>query len=347
MSTSLHAALIGYGYAGKTFHAPLIQATAGLRLHCVGSSSPDKVRADWPDVEVEDDVARAITRDDVDLVVIASPNATHFDLAAAALRAGKHVVCDKPFTVTLAEARALDELARQQQRLLSVFHNRRWDADFLTLRELLRQNRVGEVLTFESRFDRFRPEIRVRWREQDVPGGGLWYDLGPHLVDQALQLFGRPRAVAATLLCQRPGATAVDWFEVRLDYERLQVLLGASMLVAGGTPRFAVFGTQGSWIKYGLDSQEEQLKRGMQPGDGDWGEDSLSGQFFDGSGTAPQPTLNRRGDYRNYYRAVVDAINGRQNNPVPASEAIAVMEIIELAQQAHTEQRVLLLPEQP
>lgn len=345
MHPDLHTALIGYGYAGKTLHAPLIAATPGLRLHCVGSSNPDKVAADWPGVAVEDDVARAITRDDVDLVVIASPNSTHFDLAATALRAGKHVVCDKPFTVTLDEARELQRLAGDTGRLLSVFHNRRWDADFLSLAQLLRQNRLGEVLHVESRFDRFRPEIRVRWREQDVPGGGLWYDLGPHLVDQALLLFGRPRAISATLLRLRPGATAVDWFDVSLHYERLQVRLGASMLVAGGTPRFAVHGTQGSWIKYGLDSQEEQLKLGAQPGDNGWGQDLQPGQFYDGHTSAPQPTLNLRGDYRHYYRGVADAIHGLQPNPVPAGEAIAVMEIIELAQQAASEQRQIVLPE--
>lgn len=347
MTSPLRTALIGYGYAGKTFHAPLIAATPGLSLHSVVSSDSAKVHADWPEVAVMNEIKAAMDNADIELIVIATPNDTHARLAAAALQAGKHVVVDKPFTLTLNEARRLHALAKIQDRLLSVFHNRRWDADFLTLKLLLAEQRLGDVVSFESRFDRFRPEVRQRWREQAGLGGGLWYDLGPHLVDQALQLFGRPRALSAAFTRQRAHAEIIDWFNVRLDYGRLQVQLSASMLVAGGCPRFAVHGSAGSWIKYGLDSQEDQLKLGRQPGARGWGEDTQPGTLY----RPDQPqlvTAGLPGDYRCYYADIHAAIHGYQDNPVPAAEAIAVMEIIELAQQSATEGRVIELgPEEP
>ena len=349
MPPVLRTALIGYGYAGKTFHAPLIHATPGLVLQLVGSSDCAKVHGDWPDVSVEQSMLQAAQHPDIDLVVIATPNDTHAALADAALRAGKHVVVDKPFTLTLDEARALDELAQRQGRLLSVFHNRRWDADFLTLRQLLASGQLGAIVSFESRFDRFRPEVRQRWREQAGLGGGLWYDLGPHVVDQALQLFGRPWALCAAFTRQREHAEIVDWFSVRLDYGRLQVQLSASMLVAGGGVRFAVHGTAGSWIKYGLDPQEDCLKQGVSPGAAGWGEDALPGTLYRGGCTDVCLTPGLPGDYRQYYSGVAAAIAGEQNNPVPASEAIAVMEIIELAQLSARKGCVIKLPlaEQP
>lgn len=343
MTAPLRTALIGYGYAGKTFHAPLIAATPGLKLQVVHSRDANKVHADWPDVQVEADPLLALQRPDVDLVVIATPNDTHASLARAALRAGKHVVVDKPFTLTLAEARELDILARDEGRLLSVFHNRRWDADFLTLRQLLADGMLGEVTTLESRFDRFRPEVRQRWREQAGLGGGLWYDLGPHVVDQALQLFGRPRALSAAFTRQRTRAEIVDWFHVRLDYGRLQAVLSASMLVGGGCPRFAVHGTAGSWIKYGLDGQEDRLKQGELPGAAGWGEDAQPGTLYRPEHGGATVTPAARGDYRRYYSAVEAAVRGAGPNPVTADEAIAVMEIIELAQVSAEQGRVLQL----
>src|SRR3954462_14666444 len=191
-----------------------------------------------------------VAQADLDLVVIATPNDTHADLARRALEAGRHVVVDKPFTLTLAEARELAHLAARAGRVLSVFHNRRWDADFLTLRRLVADGTLGEVLALESRFDRFRPEVRKRWREAAIPGGGLWYDLGPHLVDQALRLFGPPSAVYGDLARQREGAEAVDYAHVLLRYPRLRVILHAGMLVPGETPRFTLHGTLGSYVKH-------------------------------------------------------------------------------------------------
>ncbi len=342
MNTPLNVALIGYGYAGRTFHAPLLRAEPRFHLHTIVSSKGEQVLAEQAGVAVCSDPAQALANPAIDLVVIASPNDSHFPLAEQALQAGKHVVVDKPFTTTATEARLLQVLAGQRQRLLSVFHNRRWDADFLTLRQLLDAGTLGQISLFESRFERYRPQVQVRWRESAVAGGGLWYDLGPHLLDQALQLFGTPQALHADLATQRNGAVATDYFHVTLHYPRLRVLLSASCLVSGGSPRFAVHGALGSYVKYGLDTQEVQLKAGGQPGAAGWGDDPLPGLHYVQQDGEPHghavPML--AGDYRRYYAGIAAAILDGAANPVPASEAALVMELIELgiasAAQDHT-----------
>ena len=326
--------LVGYGYAGKTFHAPLIAAVPALTLAAVASSDAAKVRADWPGMAVHADPQALVARADVDLVVIATPNDSHHPLARAALLAGKHVVVDKPFTVTLAQARELDALARERGRVLSVFHNRRWDGDFLSVARLLREGALGRVVEMESRFDRFRPEVKARWREGAGPGSGLWYDLGPHLVDQALRLFGAPQGITLDRASLRDGAVADDWFRATLRYERLRVLLHAGTLVASG-PRFVLHGTRGSFVKDGLDTQEDVLKLGARPrwpAPAGWGVDrgraTLVTRADDGALAGADVALEA-GDYMAYYAAVAAAVRGEGANPVPAGEAIEVMALIE------------------
>ncbi|AOY01344.1 oxidoreductase [Jeongeupia sp. USM3] len=346
MAETLNVALVGYGYAGKTFHAPLIAAVPGMALAAIVSSGKDKVVADWPQVAVHAGVDTVLADPAIGLIVIATPNDTHFDLARRALEAGKHVVVDKPFTVTVAEARELDAIAQKARRVLSVFHNRRWDADFLTLKALIDTGKLGDVVQFESHFDRFRPQVRSRWREADVPGAGLWYDLGPHIVDQTLQLFGKPDAVYADFAKRRNGAQATDYFHVLLRYPATRVILHGSVLVPGGGPRFAVHGTLASYIKHGLDVQEDQLKAGRQPGCDGWGVDHQHGIRYVGDADVPgvEPVATLPGDYRHYYAGVRDAVTAGAANPVPAAEAILVMEIIELAIRAAEARRELALP---
>ena len=254
--TVLRVGLIGYGFASQTFHAPLIAGVPGLELVAVSSRDAAKVRADWPTVQVHGQPLALVNRPDIDLVIVPTPNDSHFPLARAALLAGKHVVVDKPFTVTVAEGRELAQLAGQAGRVLSVFHNRRWDSDFLTVQQLLRDGTLGRIVHLESRFDRYRPEVRQRWRETAGPGSGLWYDLGPHLLDQALQLFGMPLALQMDRAVVRDNAVTDDWFQAQLRYDRHRVSLHVSALVAAGPPRFAVHGTHGSFVKHGLDAQE-------------------------------------------------------------------------------------------
>ncbi len=344
LNTSLNVGLLGYGFASATFHAPLIAAVPGLRLAAIASSRPHDVRADWPDAAVCATAAELIARPDIDLVVIATPNDTHALLAAQALAAGKHVVVDKPFTLNVAEAQALIALAAQQQRLLSVFHNRRWDADFLSLQAVLQGGELGRVTHLESHFDRYRPVVRPRWRESGSPGSGLWYDLGPHLLDQALQLFGTPETLSLDLASQRDGGLADDWFHAVLRYGPMRVVLHASALTARVAPRFVVHGTGGSLVKWGLDTQEDALKAGLRPPRADWGTDpnplhlTLSD---DQQALTESQRPCARGDYTLYYAGVRDALLHGAANPVPAHEAVQVMALIELGLASAAQGRVL------
>jgi predicted dehydrogenase len=327
---TINIALIGYGFVGKTFHAPLIQSIEGLTLTVVSSRDEEKVKRDLPNVLVVATPEEAIQHPDVDLVVIASPNATHAPLATLALESGKHVVVDKPFTLDMQEARELITLADEKQLLLSVFHNRRWDSDFLGIKQVIEEGRLGKVKLFESHIDRFRPEVRVRWREQNVPGSGLWFDLGPHLIDQTLQLFGLPQSVQGNIATLRDGAEINDWAHVVLNYPEHKVILHASMLVAGGTSRFTVHGDKASVLKARIDQQEAQLLAGVIPGSESWGEDSDDMVLFDAAGDATR-LKTPKGDQRQYYINVRDALTGKIGNPVHPVEALAVMAVLEAA----------------
>lgn len=334
--------LIGYGFAGKTFHAPLVSADPSLKLTAVASSDPAKVQADLPGMRVFADPLELMRQADIDLVVIASPNRTHAPLAAAALLAGKHVVVDKPFTLDLAEARRLSALANEEGRLLSVFHNRRWDSDFLTVRRAIDEGLVGTVAHYESHFDRFRPDVRARWREDGGPGSGVWFDLGPHLVDQALQLFGPPLWVQGSLARQREGALTDDWAHVVLDYGRCQAVLHAGMLAAVPGPRFVVHGSRSTLVKQLPDRQEAQLREGMQPGAPTWGEDPDDLAVVDGQGASHRRPATP-GDQRRYYRAVAEALTAGAPNPVTPAQATTVMAVVEAAASSAVQRRAVEL----
>ena len=342
MSSSIRVALVGYGYAGKTFHAPLIRSVPGLELATVVSRDAAKVHADLPDVAVVADAHAAIADPQTSLIVIASPNDTHAPLAQAALEAGKHVVVDKPLALDLAQARELASVAERQGKLLSVFQNRRWDSDFLGVRQAMANGVLGEVKHFESHIDRFRPQVRVRWREQPGAGSGLWYDLGPHLIDQAMLLFGLPDQVLASLATQRDGGEVTDWAHVVLMYGTRRIILHASMLVAGGSVRFTVHGTQASLIKLHADRQEAQLLAGVRPGDASWGEDLDPILIYDGEGRMTERAAPL-GDQRQYYIALRDAVLGKGANPVTPSQAITVMAVIEAAMESSASGRAIEL----
>jgi predicted dehydrogenase len=344
-ATPIRTAIIGYGYVGRTFHAPLIRATPGLALTIIGSSQPeDAIHETAPDVRVVSDPLAAATDPEVDLVVIASPNDSHAKLAEAALGAGKHVVVDKPFTVTLAEARQVVVVAARARRLLSVFQNRRWDSDFLTVQAALASGRLGTLVQFESRIDRYRPVAQDRWREMPAPGGGLWFDLGAHLVDQALLLFGLPQSVTLHTASQRRADSAPDWFLAVLTYPHLHAILSAGVLVSGGSARFMLHGTAASLVKAGVDVQEAQLREGVAPGDLDWGIDLDAAKLFDGATGEIELVSAADGDYRRYYEGVRDAILGAAPNPVTPAEAIAVMAVIAAGEESAALGRSMPLP---
>ena len=341
----IRTALLGYGYVGRTFHAPLIRAVPGLALTVIGSSRPPaEVHETAPDTRVISDSFAAATAPDVDLVVIATPNDSHAPLAEAALNAGKHVVVDKPFTTSLAEARQVTQVAERAGRLLSVFQNRRWDSDFLTVQAALAGGWLGRLVQYESRIDRYRPVVQDRWREQPGPGNGLWFDLGSHLVDQTLRLFGLPESVTLHLARQRRADTSPDWFHAVLTYPHLHAILGAGVLVSGGSARFTLHGTEASLVKAGVDVQEAQLRQGVAPGDLDWGIDLDAATIFDGATGESDLLAATDGDYRRYYAAVRDAIWGRGANPVSPAEAVAVMAAIAAGEESAATGRSVPLP---
>jgi scyllo-inositol 2-dehydrogenase (NADP+) len=322
---TVRAVVIGRGLAGRVFHAPLIHAVPAMELVGMAGAA---------------DAEAAAMRRDADLVVIATPNSWHFPLARAALEAGKHVVVDKPFTVSVAEADALIALAAERKRMLTVFHNRRWDGDFLTVKRLLESGRLGEPTLFEAHWDRFRPELREGWKEDPAEGAGLLLDLGPHLIDQALRLFGPPRALSADIAVQRTGSRVDDYFALTLDYGRMRARLCAASLVAEPRPRFAVHGTKGSYVKFGLDTQEADLKAGIDPRAA--GRDERDGIFTLADGTS-EAVPTERGRYLSFYEKVADAILEGAAVPVDPADAREGLRVIELARRSAREGRRIVL----
>ncbi|WP_328970291.1 Gfo/Idh/MocA family oxidoreductase [Streptomyces sp. NBC_00239] len=349
-SSPLRVGLIGYGLAGSVFHAPLVAATEGLTLDTVVTANEERrarARAEFPDVRLahtpEELFARA---DELDLVVIASPNKTHVSLATTALEAGLATVVDKPLAATAAEARALAALAERRGTLLSVFQNRRWDNDFLTLRRLIADGELGTVQRFESRFERWRPQLKGGWRESGAPEeiGGLLYDLGSHLVDQALTLFGPVVRVYAEADVRRSGAeTDDDTFLALTHANGVRSHLYVSATTAQLGPRLRVLGSAAGYVKYGLDPQEAALREGQRPHDGTpWGHEPehLWGRIGSGEspatgGGTPVPTL--AGDYPAYYAAVAEALRTGGEPPVSAHEAAACLDVLEAARRSAAE----------
>ena len=317
--------LIGYGLGGAAFHAPVIAAEPRLRLEAVVTSRAGQVERDHPGVRVVGSAEELLDDPAVELVVIAAPNAVHHDLAAAALRAGRHVVVDKPFALSTADADDLIALAAASERRLSVFHNRRWDGDFLTVRRCVESGVLGEIATFVSRYDRFRPAPKGSWKEEAVAGSGLLWDLGPHLIDQAMVLFGPPRTVWADLGVQRAGVEAVDYVHLVLGYGRRRAVLHAGMLVRDPGPRFEVHGDRGSLVTRGLDQPEVDATLTCEVG-------GLEQQ----GRLAGVPTA-----YGSFYAAMAAAVAGEGPVPVAPTDARATVAVIEHALASARDGRVV------
>jgi predicted dehydrogenase len=346
MAQALNVAVVGYGMAGKILHAAIAGATEGLVIHTVVSSDAGKVHADWPKARVVASLDEALVDPAIDLVILATPDHLHADQAIAALEAGKHVVVDKPFAVTLEDARTIVAAAEHAGRIVSVFQNRRWDGDFLTVRRLLDEGAFGEVMQYESAFNRFRPVVLDLWKERRA--AGVWQDLGPHLVDQALTLLGMPIAVYADIASQKPQSPGGDYFHAVLRYPRLRVILHAGQMTPDAGPRFAVHGTKGSYIKYGLDTQEAALKEGVRPGAPGFGAEIRPGTFtavVDDAPHRPSALAGETGDYRAYYERLRDAILGRGPNPVTPREALNTMRVLEAGKRSTAERREIDMSE--
>lgn len=346
MAEPVNTCVIGFGAAGRILHAPLVSATPGLKLAAIVSSRPADVEASQPGVRVIPDFDTMLADSSIELVVLATPNTQHAPYAIAALKAGKNVVIDKPFAINVAEAEAVVATAKASGRLACVFQNRRWDSHILTLKAFLDEGRLGEVSEAFLRYDRLRAVVPERWRDQGLPGSGMWFDLGAHLVDQAVHLFGTPDTVMADIFAQRPGAMTNDWFLAVLGYGSRRVVLHSGMIAPVPGAVIEVQGTRGALIKYGQDTQEDMLRAGRTPGDHGWGVDPSPAVFtsvVDMEPQAPQEIMCQPGNYPGYYAAIAAAIREGAPTPVPLEQSLTVMRILELGLQSAAEGRRLKL----
>lgn len=328
--------VVGFGLGGRAFHASIIHAVAGLRLAAIVQRSGNLAQEVYPMAKIVRDVDELLAMPSISLVAISTPNETHFPLAKKCLEAGRHVVVDKPFTTTLEQARELVAIASKNGKMVTVYQDRRFDGDYRTVQKLLAEQTLGKVVRFQSAFDRFRPQIRQgSWKEKPALGSGLFYDLGPHLLDQALQLFGPPEQVLADIRIEREGSAVDDAFAVTLYYQNaMRACLNASMLAPDPRPHFRIQGTRGLYIKQGLDPQEALLRAG-QPAAGDhWGVESERDwgtlTLWTGAEVVTERVATLRGDYRDFYAQVRDAILGTAKPPVTSDEALRLMYTLEL-----------------
>jgi scyllo-inositol 2-dehydrogenase (NADP+) len=340
----VRAGILGFGVAGRYFHAPLLQA-AHIEIAAVVSTQYEPIRSDLPNADILLTPEELFARSDIDLVVIATPNHLHDQQAGAAMKAGKHVVIDKPMCTKTSQADALIDLARQRNLMLTVFQNRRWDSDFLTIEKLLAEDRMGTLTAFHARWDRCRPTVADRWREHDHPGNGVLYDLGAHLIDQAVMLFGMPDWIQADVFAQRRPAGSDDGFSIQMAAGIARITLGVSSLIADGGPRYGIHGMKGSYLKYGLDVQETQLRTGMSPTDPAFGNEPESqwGSFTDSVSNVAEIIPSERGRWLEFYEQVRACIDTGVAAPVSAASGRNVIHLIEAAiASSRSGQRVML-----
>lgn len=349
-TTNIRTGVIGYGLSGRVFHAPFIEVVEGYTLSKISTANAERSTAAkerYPNTEVVADAESIINDPNIDLVIVTSPNTDHFKWAKEALLAGKHAVVEKPFTVDVAEAEELIEISKKQGKILTVYHNRRFTSDTKTVKKLLDSGILGDIVDYETHFDRYRTDPRPNgaWREQPLPGSGIFYDLGSHLIDQSLWFFGMPDAVTAEINKQRPWAEADDHFDVRLHYPTFTATLKSGMICRIPGATYMLHGTNGSFVKYGLDVQEATIDAGAIPVGKDWGrepEEIWGSINADYKGVKIAGKIESElGDYKEYFINLRDAINGEAEIAVKPEEARNVMKIIELAFQSSKEGRTI------
>ncbi len=337
MENKIKVGLVGWGISAKVFHAPFLKASPHYEVTSVLERHNQQSKVLFPEANIVTSFDELLQQD-IDLVVITTPNDTHYPYTQQALETGRHVVVEKPFTVHSREAAQLGRLAKEKNRVLAVYHNRRYVSDYFTLKKILDEKWLGEVHTFEAHYDRYRAEERPSaWREKPFPGSGILYDLGAHLLDQTLILFGLPKTITADVKLQRPHAKAVDWFEVRLDYGSLQTTLKAGMLVREPGPRYLVHGSKGSFIKSGEDPQEARLRAGEMPS-ADMGrepEEIWGLLHIEKDGVIIREKVpSERGDYGLFYEDLYQTLAHQKPFPVKPEQAYNVIKLIELAEES-------------
>ena len=342
----LHTAFVGYGSGGRIYNAPILSSVPGFKVTKILTSSPGNIKAaqfDFPEAEVESELSNILEDPEIDLIILVLPNHLHYDFAKQVLEAGKHLLVEKPFTPHVKEANELINLAHQKNLVLSINHNRRWDSDFRTVKKIVENGILGRLVEYEAHFDRFRNEIKPGWKEKkELSGSGILYDLGSHLIDQALHLFGLPKEIFADIRTQRDHATVPDNFELLMFYPGLKVTLKAGTLVKEKGATYSLHGTKGSFVKYGADAQEEALKKGQSPRElSNWGEEpeEIWGKLNTVDKEEFYPSEN--GNYRVVYQNLYDAITAGVPLEVKPAQARDVIRVIEAAQQSQDERRVI------
>lgn len=346
--------LIGFGLAGQAFHAPVIRGVEGMELACILERHTSNAAKKYPGIRVARTLDEMLSDKTINLCVVATPNDSHFSYTKACLEAGRDVVVDKPFTPTMAEAEQLVRLAAERGRLLSVYQDRRWDGAFLTVKKLIASGALGRVVEYEARFDRFRLDAKANaWREKpDFPAAGVLWDLGPHLIDGALVLFGEPQTIYASAFWQRETSTVDDSFDVIMEYPQVRATLRARIIAYAPGPHLLLHGTGGSFVKYGMDPQEEILRSEKCPDGLDWGADwGLEPEARYGTlsrvGVTTEKIKTERGDYRGFYANVRDAIEKRSPLEVPPAQALRTMRALLLAHKSSREGRKVRWTEAP
>ncbi len=344
----LNVALCSYGMSGKVFHAPLIAAEPQLHLHTILQRSGDSALTDFPNVKLARSFEEILTNPDIHIVVVNTPNEFHFSMTRAALLAGKHVVTEKPFTLSIQEGEELIALAQQQHKILAVFHNKRLETDHLTVQKILESGALGRVVEIEWHYDRFRNNITHKlWKEDKLPGSGTWWDLGVHMLDSMLTLLGRPQAVNADMRSLRRAEGSTDYFNVCFYYPDMRVLLRSNTFVSAKGATVSIHGDKGSFLKFGQDIQERQLMNGSRPYQPDWaqhGSDNFGTLVTQQESDARETKIeSEHGCYELFYRNIADAINGKDTLRFSAQQALLAVEMLLAAEESNALQKTILV----
>ena len=346
----INVGLIGFGLAGRAFHAQVISRVPGMRLAAILQRTGDEAGKAYPDAKIVRSLDELLALPDIRLIVIASPNDTHAPFARAALASGHDVVVDKPFTTSYAEAVDLVNFAEKSGRFLTVYQNRRYDGDFQAIRELVAAGTLGRIVRFETHYDRFRPNFKTNaWREQRVAGAGILFDIGPHLIDHAMVLFGKPEAVTADVRIERQGGLADDAFDIMFLYpDSMRAVLSSDILAVSQRPRFLLFGTKGAFVKQTVDPQENNLRFGTLPEKGAWGAEPEENwgvlTLSDGTNATQRRIPSGTGDYRDFYANVRDVLEGKAKPFVSLPYALDVMRALEVCRASSDQRRTLPWP---
>jgi predicted dehydrogenase len=348
MEHKIVVGIASFGMSGKIFHAPLLSHHKNFRIKNIIERSKNETRAFSPHIIVSRSLEDLLRDDEIELIIVNTPDQTHFEIAIKCLEAGKHVVVEKPFTQTVGQAKELIDRAKQKGKILSVFQNRRWDGDFLTVQSIVRQRFLGRLVDYEAHFDRYKNSIQAdSWKEQSSAGSGTLFNLGSHMIDQALVLFGLPEAVTGDLKIMRTGGSVDDWYDIKLHYPHVNVHLKASLLVKEPGPRYILHGTEGSFLKWGLDPQEEALKQGKNPNDPDWG---CEAEEWWGTLTTEKNGRTHRkkyetipGNYSAFYDTLYESIVHGNELAVKPEEAFNVIRVIEAVQKSSETRTTIVL----